>query len=132
MGINFTGAPGAGGEEWLDPTHTNSVFAVLTDLRDALAADNSIAIAGVVGRLDDCMDLTGQARAATGAKVQRLDLASDKLDSVALGLQELLSRTEDVDAAEAVMNLTQQEAIHQAALQVSSRVLPMSLLDYLR
>jgi flagellin-like hook-associated protein FlgL len=34
--------------------------------------------------------------------------------------------------AEAVVKYSQQQAIYQASLQVNSRVLPMSLLDYLR
>ncbi|MGQ9552840.1 MAG: flagellar hook-associated protein FlgL [Anaerolineae bacterium] len=125
--INLTG-----NEPWLNPTQDGSVFSVLIDLRDALAADDSGAISAAVSKLDECMDLTGQARATTGAKIQRLDLADEKLDSISLGLEELLSKAEDVDMAEAVVHYSQQETVYQAALKVNARVLPMSLLDYLR
>ena len=125
--INLTG-----NEPWLNPTQDGSVFSVLIGLRDALAADDSGAISAAVSKLDECMDLTGQARATTGAKIQRLDLADEKLDSISLGLEELLSKAEDVDMAEAVVHYSQQETVYQAALKVNARVLPMSLLDYLR
>ena len=125
--INFTGA-----ESWLDPDSATSVFAALIDLRDSLAAGDGDGVRDALGSLDTVLDMAVQARAVAGAKLQRLSLAGDKLEAVSLGLQSLLSATEDVDMAEAVVNYAQQEAVYRAALQVNSRILPMSLLDYLK
>jgi len=124
--INLTG-----NEPWLDPTQSDSIWAVLIDLRDSLQADDSAGARDALARMDSAMDRASQARAVIGAKVQRLEQAQSKLDSMTLGLEELLSKTENVDMAEAVVNYSQQEAIYQASLRVNSRILPMSLLDYL-
>jgi flagellar hook-associated protein 3 FlgL len=127
MQVNMTGK-----ETWLDPTQPNSVFSAMIALRDGLAAGDGDAVRSALTRIDRCSDLLGEARAVIGAKTQRLDLAADKVDTIVLGLKSLLSKTEDTDMAQAIVNYQQQNAVHQAALQVNARLLPMSLLDYLR
>ena len=124
--INITGA-----EPWLDPAEPGSLLNVLLQLRDALQANDTGAVRAALDQLDSALTSALEARAAVGAKLQRLTLAKDKLDAISLGLQELLSKTEDTDIAEAMMHFTQQETMYRAALQAAARVLPMSLLDYL-
>jgi len=127
MVININGE-----ETWLDPSDSSSVFATLIDLRDSLLAGDSSAIRDALDRLDDAISMAGQSRAVVGARLQRLDLASRKLESVMLGAKDLLSKTEDVDMAEALVNYAQEQAVYKAALNVNARTLPISLLDYLR
>lgn len=125
--VNFNGQ-----EAWLDPANTSSVFSGLLALRDALLSQDGNGIRDALDTLDGSIELLGQARAVAGARNQRLDLASDKLDSITLGLESLLSKTEDADIAEAAVNFSQEEALYKASLQVNARILPVSLLDYLR
>ncbi|MGI6207296.1 MAG: flagellar hook-associated protein FlgL [Anaerolineae bacterium] len=117
---------------WLDPSNPDSVFPLLIDLRDALCSGDGDAVRAVLGRFEDVLQTVTTAWATVGAKAQRLTMAQDKLEAVSLGLKELLSKTEDVDMAEAVVNSSQAAAVQQAALQVNARILPVSLLDYLR
>ncbi|NPV06675.1 MAG: flagellar hook-associated protein FlgL [Anaerolineae bacterium] len=121
-----------GTQPWLAPDDPASVFALLLQLRDALAADDAGAVRGLLDRFEAAVQAVGGARAMIGAKSQRLAAALDKLEAVTLGLQDLLSQTEDVDMAEAVVHFAQREAVLKVALQVNARILPTSLLDYLR
>jgi flagellin-like hook-associated protein FlgL len=47
-------------------------------------------------------------------------------------MNELLVETEDTDIAEASLKLNSYEATYRAALAVSARSIPMSLVDFLR
>ena len=49
-----------------------------------------------------------------------------------LRLRTLLSEAEDVDIVEALVTAKSQENAYQAALQVAAKIIPMSLLDFLR
>ena len=49
-----------------------------------------------------------------------------------LRLRDQLSNIEDVDPATAILTEKMQENSYQAALQVAAKILPMSLLDFLR
>jgi flagellar hook-associated protein 3 FlgL len=42
------------------------------------------------------------------------------------------SDVEDLDQGEAIMNFSMMEAVYRAALSVGGRVLPPSLMDFLR
>jgi flagellar hook-associated protein 3 FlgL len=127
MTINVTGT-----DAWLDPTKAASVFSTLTDLRDALGANDTEAVRNTIDRLDDLISQCSRQRGIAGAKLQRLSLADDKLSSMTIGLKSLLSKTEDADMAEAVVNYSQAEAVYNASLKVNSQILPQSLFDYLR
>ncbi len=62
----------------------------------------------------------------------RLDLAKQRLSADQLNITKLVSETEDVDLAEAIMNLNMQESVYRAALGSAVRVIQPSLLDFLR
>jgi flagellar hook-associated protein 3 FlgL len=53
-------------------------------------------------------------------------------EGVTIEMRSALSETEDVDLAEAILDLKGQEAAYTAALSVTGRILDRSLLDFLR
>ena len=67
-----------------------------------------------------------------GAKFNRIEKGIDRLKSLDENFNKLLADVEDTDIAKAVLELKLQETAYQAALQTAARVLPMTLLDYLR
>jgi flagellar hook-associated protein 3 FlgL len=67
-----------------------------------------------------------------GAKMNRLEMTSNRLSEEKLSITKLLSENEDADLAEVVTNLKTQEMIYNASLSVASKVVRMSLVDYLR
>jgi len=88
-------------------------------------------VANRLTELESAADGVLASRASIGAKLDRLQDTSNRLEQVQIGLETLLSKAEDADMAETIMNLAQQEMAYRTALQVNGRVLQPSLLDFL-
>jgi len=71
------------------------------------------------------------AAAANGYTVQRLSDASDQQDSLSTLYTGFVSNLEDVDMGQAVTKLNQDQVALQAALQMTSQLSQVSLLNYM-
>ena len=71
-------------------------------------------------------------RAQIGAKLNRVTEGQTRLSGLQVTLTKLNSTFEDVDMAKAVSELATQQTTFQAALGVAAKVLPPTLLDFLR
>jgi len=71
-------------------------------------------------------------RAIVGAKVNRLDLQENRLESTQINYEELLSMNQDADMAEVIMQLKMQENVYRASLAAGARIIMPSLVDFLR
>ncbi len=67
-----------------------------------------------------------------GAKTNRIEKGLDRLKIFDQNYNQLLSDTEDTDISKAIIELTSQQTTYQAALQTAAKILPMTLLDFLR
>jgi flagellar hook-associated protein 3 FlgL len=79
--------------------------------------------------------LTSVVSAATveiGTRSARLTEAKSRAEDNKLLLISQLSEVEDVDIVDALITAKAQENSYQASLQVAAKILPPSLLDYLR
>ncbi|MFS8666209.1 MAG: flagellar hook-associated protein FlgL [Limnochordales bacterium] len=109
------------------------ILAALKDLHDALRAGNGQQISTqVIQQLDVALDRLLQVRADVGARMNRLELARDRLDEMELNLAQLVSNTEDVDIARALVDLKVSENAYRAALAAGARIIQPSLMDFLR
>lgn len=70
-------------------------------------------------------------RSTIGAKVNRLELQRNRLESTETQLTSLLAQTEDIDEAEVIMNLKMQENVYQASLAAGARIIQHTLVDFL-
>lgn len=70
-------------------------------------------------------------RAEVGAKQNRMESAKDKNEDENYNMTDILSKTEDIDFTEKIIEYSTAQTIYQAALQVSAQILPNTLLDYL-
>jgi flagellar hook-associated protein 3 FlgL len=119
------------GEETFGPDG-DSVFSHLTALATALRSGSSAGIeAGVAAMNADLTRLSG-ASATEGARYNRLSKAGDLASQAQLQLKTSLSDVEDVDLAEATIDLQTQEVAYKAALAATSKTIQPSLLDFLR
>lgn len=112
-------------------TGTDDLFTVLGDVIDQLST-NPGAVSGSLGRLDA---VAGQMRTAltdVGTRYSRVESAQTSLSASTLDHQKSLSDVENVDIAQAIVELQMQEVAYQAALGATSRVLQPTLLDFLR
>ena len=110
-----------------------TVFDMVQRLRDSLYMDDgedigTRALAGVDLALDNVLKY----RAELGARSSRLDIVKARIIYDQTSIEEILSKTEDIDVADAITNLKQLELAYQTALGVSARIIQPTLLDFLR
>ena len=106
-------------------------LAALKQLHDELTAGTAVT-PGTLVQLDAGLDAVLRTRAVVGARSNRLEGTRLALEDAQLAGRRLLSEVEDVDLAEAVTQLREREAVYQAALAATGRILGHSLFDYLR
>jgi len=105
---------------------------LLYSLAQAVRAGETTEVGGaLLGRLDDAMDRVTEKLGIAGAAYDRLENMDSVLSEVIERERGLLSEAEDVDLAEAVMELSMQQTAYQASLAASARVILPTLLDYL-
>ncbi len=114
------------------PADADPAFKVLEDLENALLAGDANLISTQIGRLDQAMSRVTTERAVVGSRINRLDLLEERYADAAISYKERLSETEEPEFADVVSQVMQQEAVYQASLAASSRIIQPSLLDYLR
>ena len=118
-----TGAP---------PDPTVNLFAKLDEIVVDIRAGNSANVSNKLGVIDTAMDRVNKGLASVGAATNRIDAAMVRNQDEQMALKGELAKVEDVDLAEAIMNLQTQEVAYQATLGALSRVLQPSLLEFLR
>jgi flagellar hook-associated protein 3 FlgL len=112
------------------------VFTALIDLRDALLAANPDAARQGIQRaaplLDKARDEVIRAHGRVGARSQAMQTSLRFTEEAVLATQSLLSEVKDLDYAEAVTQFQQAQTTLEANLLTGSRLLQISLLDFLR
>lgn len=99
------------------------------DLRGGNSLDlTTVDLENIRADLDQVLTVQSE----VGAKVNRMEKGIDHLKSFEETITKLLSQVEDVDISQVIIDLKMQETAYQAALQAGSRIMQMSLLDYLR
>jgi flagellar hook-associated protein 3 FlgL len=82
--------------------------------------------------IDAVSDTVATTLASVGARVNRLEAATDRLQQLELAQTQQLSNTEDADVAQTMVDWSTQSAVYQAALKAGSQLIQPSLLDFLR
>lgn len=108
---------------------------LLANLRSVLThlqADDTTALTNDVNALDGSLDGLNAVRARVGATVNRLEVAAARLAEYEGTTLKLLSDTEDVDMAKAMIDFSVQQSALQAGLKAGASIVQTSLLDFLR
>jgi len=113
-------------------TPDNGIFALLNGIIDDIASGESTAISNNLNTIDGKIDEILCKRASVGARVNRLELHQNRLEDNKVALGGLLSKSEDVDLSEVIMNLQMQENVYNASLSAASKIIMPSLVDFLR
>ena len=112
-----------------------SLATVLADFKKGLQDPGSEARKALGGdilkQLDAQIESVLTVRARNGATANRLEAMLELNQSEALNLTALLSKAEDIDFAEKVMQFAMMENAYKAALSTGAKILQPSLLDYL-
>ncbi len=104
----------------------------LVSLRDALNTASSTAVAAVQPSLETSENLFVNALSEQGAVQLRIEVAQNQQENRASNLEDLISRAADADTASTVVKLSQTSTAYEAALSSATKILQMSLLDYLK
>ncbi len=110
----------------------SGVFEALDLLRDSLRSNSQQDIETALGDIDQSLDYVNQQVSQLGALANSMDTKDQMAQSLNLTNKERLSDIEDTDIIEAVNNLKAQETSYQAALASASKVMNLSLVDYIR
>jgi flagellar hook-associated protein 3 FlgL len=112
--------------------HGDSVFDRLIKLRDALYSDKTNEINAGIGGMDQSLDSIQHHLAKVGSIQNRMDDTEKRISAQEMYTNEVIERLNGLDMADAVTELKNLEMQYNAALQIGSRLLPKTLLDYLR
>ena len=111
---------------------SSSLFQSLMDLRDNLLRGDQWAISNIsIVEMDEALERITNCHTEVGAKTNRVSATKTKIESINLNLKEMLSNVEDIDMTEAIIRMTEWETTYQASLQIGSKLMQTSLLNYL-
>ncbi len=85
----------------------------------------------MIGELEDYVSIVSTEHTSLGTRMNRLDLIETRLGDDEVTYTELLSDNEDADYMEVIMKLNSAETAYQAAMQVGSKIMQMSLINYM-
>jgi flagellar hook-associated protein 3 FlgL len=112
-----------------------NIFDTLRDLIDGLenadTAAGTTQIANQVTPLQTAVDQILDVRATGAITAVRLETTENQLARLKLKVEDMLSSVEDVDLAQAIIDLQLQETAYQTALQTGARVFQPSLINFL-
>ena len=126
IGKDATVAVGCDGEAVF-----GTIFETLNDLKSALESNTISGIEAAMDNLDSHFERISSQISDIGSKITRMEIKERIYEDSDLYNTERLSQIEDVDIAEAIIDLESKELAYQACLASSSRVMELSLLDYL-
>ena len=143
VGTDATGAPGPsvqiGKGVTLRTNHTaaevfgdTGLLQALGDLRAALGGSDPDAIAQAGGDLANASRSVQNLLGEIGVWSNQLDVTTANLEALDLNLRTLKSDLQEVDLEEAMVDLISRQTAYQAAMMATSRVMGMTLADYLR
>ena len=125
---NSTVEVGSDGEEVF-----GNIFNTLSNLKTALETNDLGGIQDAMGYLDGHFDDISAKISDVGSKMNRMEIKDKIYQDLNFSNTERLSKIEDADIAEAIMNLSAAELTYQAALASSSKVMTLlTLVDYLK
>ena len=81
--------------------------------------------------VDNCQQQINVALADLGSRQKRVELTFDQLSDQKIDTEEKLSENEDIDIADAYINLTQADNLYQASLTATAKRGGNSLLNYI-
>jgi len=107
-----------------------NIFTSLSDFKTALENNDVQGIQNALDNLGTDFDHISNKISDIGSKMVRMETRANILRDSKISNTERLSKIEDADITEAIINMKKKELAYQAALSSSSKVMQLSLLDY--
>ncbi|WP_324668259.1 flagellar hook-associated protein FlgL [Geochorda subterranea] len=124
---------GSGGGSGPPVTVATGLFSTLITIRQHISDGEVDQLSGQdLADLDQALDHVLRTLSRVGARQNGFELVAERLQSQEVNLKDLLSKTEDLDVAEAIVELKMQENVYRLALASGARIIQPTLLDFLR
>lgn len=114
------------------PDATRGVLPALRQLAQALSGSDTSQIGSALSTIDDAVDATQVRVGELGARQNQTDAVTTGLTALQSTLTQQKSGLSEVDMEQAVTEMLARQTTYQAAMMASSKVMGMSLTDYLR
>ncbi|MBN1628118.1 MAG: flagellar hook-associated protein FlgL [Deltaproteobacteria bacterium] len=115
------------GEGWDE----SNIFKTLVDLKGYLEANDISGIQDAMGNLDGHMTKINAEISGIGGKTVRMEVKENIIADLKLTYTDRKSQIEDADLAEATIELNAMQLAYNAALTSASKVMQLSLVDYI-
>lgn len=109
-----------------------SMIQMFDDIIARLEVGDSAGISIQLNTIDTELGNVLSKRADIGARQNRMDLTENRMSSDIINYTKLMSENEDVDIAETIMNMKNEENVYQASLAGGARIIQQTLVDFLR
>jgi flagellar hook-associated protein 3 FlgL len=130
---NGTGAEGAPNFADGARVEGGSLFDMVIRLRDALYRGDHEFVSGQgLGGIDLALNNVNTRLTAIGSRVERANQAWRRTNEEIPNVTATLARETGINLATAAVELGEMDLAHKAALQTTARIVPQTLLDYLR
>lgn len=121
-----------GDRPFVDSGSGQSTIQLIDAIIADLTTEDMDSLRDKLPQINDFNDQILNSISNVGARTNRLDDAETFNEDISVATVGILSDIEDLDYSEATTKFAEQERVLQATLEVSSRVMSMSLLDFLR
>ena len=111
---------------------TGTLISDLDTLVTALDGGDHATVGNMLTNIDNDINNILRIRADVGARSNRLELTANRLDNDTTNFTKLMSENEDVDMAETIINLQNEENVYKASLSGGAKIIQPSLVDFLR
>jgi len=109
-----------------------NVLQSLKSLSAALGSGNVTAVSTTITSITDAQSSLQSMVSDLGARVNQLDVTGANLDALETNLKTFKSNLSEVDQAEALTDLVNRQTAYQSAMLATSRVIGLTLTDYLK
>jgi flagellar hook-associated protein 3 FlgL len=116
------------GENW----DSSNIFKSIIDLKTALQNNDISGIQTVMGNLDQHISKISAEISEVGGKSNSMEVKENIIADLKLNYTDRKSSLEDADIAQAVIDLNVKQLAYNAALTSASKVMQLSLVDFMR
>jgi flagellar hook-associated protein 3 FlgL len=110
---------------------TGNVLTTLMKLEKALKNNDQSGISAEISDIDNSSTVVSNALSKIGATVNRLNTTKTRLESNSTNTTQRVSNIEDLDYAQGITDLQNQQTIYQATLKSASMITSLSLVDFI-
>ena len=107
------------------------ILITMNGLKTSLADNDLEGIQDAMSDLDGHFDDISTRISDVGSKMNRMDIKEKIFEDILFANTERLSKIEDADMSEAIMELKAREFAYQAALSSSAKLMTLTLMDYM-